>query len=54
MGEPEYLSALQVEHLQTASALKQEPQPWTYENGTVALTVAVPPQSVVAITIEFA
>ena len=54
MGEPEYLSALQGEQLETASALKQEPQPWTYEQGTVALPVALPPQSVAAITIEFA
>jgi len=54
MGEPEYLSALQVEQLETASALQKEPQPWTYEQGNVALAVALPPQSVVAITIEFA
>jgi xylan 1,4-beta-xylosidase len=54
MGEPEYLSALQVEQLETASTLRKEPQRWTYERDNIALTVAVPPQSVAAITIEFA
>jgi xylan 1,4-beta-xylosidase len=54
MGEPEYLSALQVEQLKTASALRKEPQSWTYEQGNIALAVALPPQSVAAITIEFA
>jgi hypothetical protein len=33
MGEPEYLSALQVEQLEAASALRKEAQPWTQENG---------------------
>jgi len=54
MGAPEYLSALQVEQLETASALRTEAQPWTREAGNVDLAVALPPQSVAAITIEFA
>jgi xylan 1,4-beta-xylosidase len=54
MGEPEYLSALQVQQLEAASALQKEPQPWTYAQGNVALAVALPPQSVAAITMEFA
>jgi xylan 1,4-beta-xylosidase len=54
MGEPTYLSALQVEHLETASTLRKESQPWTYEQGNIDLDVALPPQSVAAITIEFA
>jgi xylan 1,4-beta-xylosidase len=54
MGEPEYLSALQVEQLAAASALRTEPQPWNYENGKALLAVSLPPQSVVAVTIEFA
>ena len=54
MGEPEYLSPLQVEQLTTASALRREPQPWMYEGGDIALAVALPPQSVAAVTIEFA
>lgn len=53
MGEPEYLSAYQVEQLQTASVLRKESQPWTYEKGILDLSVALPPQSVAAITLEF-
>jgi xylan 1,4-beta-xylosidase len=53
MGAPEYLSALQVEQVETASVLRKESQPWTYETGNIGLAVALPPQSVVAITIEF-
>ena len=54
MGEPEYLSAMQVQQLETASILRPESQHWTYEGGNVDLTVVLPPQSVAAITIEFA
>jgi xylan 1,4-beta-xylosidase len=54
MGEPEYLSALQVEQLETASILWKESQPWVLEQGNMDLAVALPPQSVGAITIEFA
>ncbi len=54
MGEPEYLSTLQVEQLEMASTLLREAQPWTEEAGNIDLAVAPPPQSVTAITIEFA
>jgi xylan 1,4-beta-xylosidase len=54
MGEPKYLSALQVEQLETASTLRKESQSWTHEGRNVGLAVVVPPQSVSAITIEFA
>ena len=54
MGEPEYLSALQVEQLERASVLQKESQPWAHEQGNTDLAVALPPQSVAAITIEFA
>jgi xylan 1,4-beta-xylosidase len=54
MGEPTYLSALQVRQLEMASTLCQEPQSWRHDRGDVALAVALPPQSVAAITIEFA
>jgi xylan 1,4-beta-xylosidase len=54
MGEPEYLSPLQVEQLETASVLRKEAQPWTQESGNIDLAVDLPPQSVAAITIEFA
>ncbi len=54
MGEPEYLSALQVEQLETASTLQKESHPWTYADGNMGMSVDLPPQSVAAITIEFA
>ncbi len=54
MGEPNYLSAFQIQQLKTASVLRKEPQPWTQETGNLDLTVSLPPQSVAAITIEFA
>jgi xylan 1,4-beta-xylosidase len=53
MGSPEYLSALQVEQIDTASVLRKDPQLWTYDVGNISLSVALPPQSVAAITIEF-
>ena len=53
MGEPEYLSAIEVEQLKRASALRKEPQPWTRDNGNIELMVALQPQSVAAITFEF-
>jgi len=54
MGEPNYLSALQVDQLETVSTLRKESQPWICEGGNIDLAVALPPQSVAAITIEFA
>jgi xylan 1,4-beta-xylosidase len=59
MGEPEYLSASQVEQLEAASTLRKEAQPWTQalgaqKLGNMDLAVTLPPQSVAAITIEFA
>jgi len=54
MGEPEYLSASQIEQLETASTMQKESQSWKYKRGNVDLVVALPPQSVAAITIEFA
>jgi xylan 1,4-beta-xylosidase len=52
-GEPEYLSALEVEQLARTSALMQEPQPWTREGDNLGFHVSLPPQSVTALTIEF-
>lgn len=54
MGAPEYLSPLQVEQLSAASAWRPEAQPWSYDSGNVGLTVSLPPESVAALTIEFA
>jgi xylan 1,4-beta-xylosidase len=53
MGEPEYLSALEVEQLAQASTLRQEPQPWTRDQENLEFHVSLPAQSVTAITIEF-
>ena len=52
MGEPTYLSHVEVEQLQTASSLIKEAQPLKYEDQTIHLEVTLPPQSVAAITIE--
>jgi xylan 1,4-beta-xylosidase len=54
MGEPEYLSALQVKQLEAASTLRKESQLWTHRQGNIDLAVSLPPQSVAAITIQFA
>ena len=54
MGEPEYLSALQVCRLEGASVLTREAQPLLYDRGNIDLKVGLPPQSVASITIEFA
>ena len=52
MGEPEYLSHLQVEQLEATSGLVKEPLSWKFENQTIQLDVAVPPYAVAAITLE--
>lgn len=54
MGEPDYLSAGDVEGLQAASRLVQEPQGWAYEDGVIHLELALPPHAVAAVTVEFA
>lgn len=53
MGEPEYLSALEVEQLQTASRIAREPHAWKFENKTVELEIELPPHGVAAITVEW-
>ena len=53
MGEPEYLSVQQVERLEASSLLQPEAQPWTREAESLVFTIALPPQSVAAITFEF-
>jgi len=54
MGAPEYLSALQLEHLHAASRMAREPLPWKYDNGVVHVEIEVPPHAVAAITVVFA
>jgi len=55
MGEPEYLSHLNVERLQAASSLVTEPFMWRYkaESMTINLDIDVPPHGVAAITLEY-
>ena len=49
MGEPEYLSHLQVEQLEATSRLVKEPLRWKFESQTIQLDVDVPPYAVAAI-----
>jgi hypothetical protein len=49
MGEPEYLSHLQVEQLEAISRLVKEPLRWKFERHTIQLDVDVPPYAVAAI-----
>lgn len=54
MGEPEYLSALQVSQLQSASCLIKEPVSCDYLGGVIHFDLGLPPHSVAAVTIELA
>ncbi len=53
MGEPEYLSAKQVAHLQESSRLIREPIDCKYKDNTVNFKIKMPPHSVAAVTVEF-
>ena len=52
-GAPEYLSVAEVERLKDASRMVKEPQPCEVVIGILYLDIALPPQSVVAITVDF-
>jgi xylan 1,4-beta-xylosidase len=54
MGEPQYLSALQVDQLKSTSCLVKQPQPWRYKHRNIDLSISLPRHAVAAITIEFA
>ncbi|MDQ4076483.1 MAG: beta-xylosidase [Chloroflexota bacterium] len=54
MGQPGYLNHRQVAQLQAASRLVKEPIDWRYEDETIHLDIDLPPNSVAAITVEFA
>ena len=51
MGSPRYLNAQQVELLEAASACAPKPLPYKYEDQALELELALPPQSVAAITV---
>jgi xylan 1,4-beta-xylosidase len=53
MGQPEYLTAADVERLQEASRLVKERQPFSYKHGAVLLEMDLPSHAVAAITVEF-
>jgi len=52
-GALEYLSVSEVERLHEASRMLKEPQPCEVVNGILCLDIALPPQSVAAITVDF-
>ena len=54
MGEPEYLSAPEVERLQEASLTRKEPHACQRVNDNLYLDIALPPHAGAAITVEFA
>jgi len=54
MGEPEYLSRLQVEQLAAASRLVKEPFGFAYADRTIRFDVDLPPHAVAAVTLELA
>jgi xylan 1,4-beta-xylosidase len=53
-GEPEYLSATEVERLQEASRMCKEPHPYKRVNECLYLDIILPPHAVAAITLELA
>jgi xylan 1,4-beta-xylosidase len=53
MGEPEYLTAPQIEQLQQASQLVREPLEWQQLGQHLEMEISLPPQAVAAITLDF-
>lgn len=55
MGEPEYLSAEQIEQLKSASQLIEEPLSCDYNENTseISFDIEMPPQSVASVKIKF-
>ncbi|HUS11173.1 MAG TPA: hypothetical protein VMZ30_11975, partial [Pyrinomonadaceae bacterium] len=54
MGQPEYLTEKEVEHLHEASRLVKGRRRFKYEDSTLFLKTDLPPHAVAAITIAFA
>lgn len=54
MGEPEYLSATEVERLHESSRMCKEPHPYKRVNDNLYLDIILPPHAVAAITLELA
>jgi len=53
MGSPEYLSAPDVERLQSSSQVCKEPQSFSWAEGNLRLRFDLPPHSLAAVTLEF-
>jgi len=53
MGEPEYPSATQVAALQVASVVVPEPWPLAEEDGLVKIALALPPNAVAGVRVEW-
>jgi xylan 1,4-beta-xylosidase len=53
LGEPEYLTAAEVERLEEASRLVPEPFGWEHEDQTLCFDVDLPPHGVAALTVAF-
>ncbi len=54
MKEPNYLSTAQIEKLKEASRLVPAPLAWKWQNRSLEIELKLEPQSVAAITVEFA
>jgi xylan 1,4-beta-xylosidase len=54
MGQPEYLSQQQVEHLQEASRMRKEPFHCEYQDHALHLHLTLPPHAVAAVTVKLA
>jgi xylan 1,4-beta-xylosidase len=52
MGQPEYLTQREVEHLEEASQVRKERQRFGYDSSTLLLKVDLPPHAIAAITID--
>ncbi len=50
-GEPEHLTAQDVERFEEASIVRKEPIAWRYDAGTIGLELALPPDAVAALTL---
>ncbi len=53
MGKPQYLDALQVAQLESASRLRAEPQKWKHSRERLELGIGLPVNGVAAITVRY-
>ncbi len=53
-GQPEHLTARDVERLEEASTVRKEPIAWRYDAGTIGLELALPPHAVAALILRLA